>query len=82
MYMYTQINIFQEYESLIEKFILFKRRLLTENRLYFVDAGTHKIEAMQPDGSSRSVILTDSSAHFFAVSPYHQYLYYTDWNQQ
>lgn len=52
-----------------------------ENRLYFVDAGTHKIEAMQPDGSSRSVILTDSSAHFFAVSPYHQYLYYTDWNQ-
>lgn len=76
------MNIFQEYESLIEKFILFKRRLLTENRLYFVDAGTHKIEAMQPDGSSRSVILTDPSAHFFAVSPYHQYLYYTDWNQQ
>nr|XP_022327034.1 low-density lipoprotein receptor-related protein 4-like [Crassostrea virginica] len=53
-----------------------------ENRLYFVDAGTHQIEAMQPDGSSRSVILTDTAAHFFAISPYQQYLYYTDWNQQ
>jgi hypothetical protein len=56
--------------------------MLVENRLYFVDAGTHKIEAMQPDGTSRTTILTDSSAHFFAVSPYQQYLYYTDWNQQ
>lgn len=47
-----------------------------------MDAGTHKIEAMQPDGSSRTVILTDPAAHFFAVSPYQQYLYYTDWNRE
>lgn len=50
--------------------------------MYFVDAGTDKIEVMDLDGGHRKTIYTETGAHFFAISIYQQYLYYTDWTKQ
>lgn len=53
-----------------------------ENNLYFVDAGTDNIEVMDLNGLNRHVIYHEANAHFFAISIYQQYLYYTDWTKQ
>ena len=55
---------------------------LTENRLYFVDGGLHKIEVMDLQGGNRRVILQDSSSHFFSLDIFGRYIYYTDWNEK
>jgi len=56
--------------------------VLPENNIYFVDAGTDKIEVMDLNGHNRRIIYTEGGAHFFAISIYQQYLYYTDWTKQ
>ncbi|CAC5407328.1 LRP5_6 [Mytilus coruscus] len=52
-----------------------------ENKLYFVDAGTDKIESTDLNGGSRHTIYTETGSHFFAISIFQQYLYYTDWTE-
>ncbi|XP_063415706.1 low-density lipoprotein receptor-related protein 4-like [Mytilus trossulus] len=51
------------------------------NKLYFVDAGTDKIEVMGLGGENRQTIYTETGSHFFALSLYQQYIYYTDWTK-
>ncbi|CAG2249585.1 unnamed protein product [Mytilus edulis] len=52
-----------------------------ENKLYFVDAGTDKIESTDLNGGSRHTIYTETGSHFFAISIFQQYFYYTDWTE-
>ncbi|XP_059146362.1 low-density lipoprotein receptor-related protein 4-like [Physella acuta] len=53
----------------------------TTNMLYFVDGGLGTLETMDLNGANRRVILRDSSAHFFSLDVFGDYLYYTDWNR-
>lgn len=55
---------------------------LSDNKLYFVDGGTHLLEVMDMDGGNRQTVMKDAGAHFFAIDVFKNYLYYTDWNQQ
>ncbi|XP_033742175.1 LOW QUALITY PROTEIN: low-density lipoprotein receptor-related protein 4-like [Pecten maximus] len=52
-----------------------------DNKLYFCDAGTNKIEVMNTDGSNRQVLFEDSGAHFFGVDTDEQYIYFSDWTK-
>ena len=56
--------------------------LSTENRLYFVDGGTHKLEVVDLEGGNRHLILQDSDSHFFSLDVFGKYIYYTDWNHK
>ncbi|OWF45722.1 low-density lipoprotein receptor-related protein 4-like [Mizuhopecten yessoensis] len=52
-----------------------------DNKLYFCDAGTNKIEVMNTDGSSRQVLFEDSGAHFFGVDTDEEFIYFSDWTK-
>ncbi|KAL3836576.1 hypothetical protein ACJMK2_021998 [Sinanodonta woodiana] len=51
--------------------------------IFWCDAGTEKIERANVDGSQRQVIYqAQQPAHFFGITLYQYYLYYTDWEQR
>ncbi|KAF5890991.1 low-density lipoprotein receptor-related protein 1B-like, partial [Clarias magur] len=50
-----------------------------ENKLYWCDARTHRIERINLDsGKEREIILKDNNADLFTIAVYGAYLYWTD----
>lgn len=50
-----------------------------ENKLYWCDARTHRIERIHLDsGKEREIILKDNNADLFSVAVYGSYLYWSD----
>lgn len=52
------------------------------NKLYWIDGKTMKIESAQLDGSGRTTLLHETSAHYFGIALYSNQLYFTDWNRR
>ena len=52
---------------------------LTEQVMYWGDAQLDKVEKANLDGSGRTLILTETPAHYFAFSLSPDYIYFTDW---
>lgn len=56
--------------------------LSTENKIYFADGGLNRIESMGLNGENRREVLRDEGAHFYAISVFENFIYYTDWNEK
>lgn len=50
------------------------------NRLYFVDAGTKKIESINLDGSGRRTVTDNGLKHPFGIDVHGDKMYWTDWD--
>ena len=62
-----------------------KLRIVFDNAddvMYWGDAGLHRVETAKLDGSSRTIILTSTTAYYFGMAIDSEYLYYTDWTHQ
>jgi hypothetical protein len=53
--------------------------LVADQRLYWADAGTDKVETIKLDGSDRHQLLfVSSNHHFYGIALYKDALYFTD----
>lgn len=54
----------------------------SNNRLYFVDAGTKALEFVNFDGTGRNRLIADSLQHPFGIDVYEDNIYWSDWDLQ
>ncbi|RUS89222.1 hypothetical protein EGW08_003032, partial [Elysia chlorotica] len=52
----------------------------TDDRLYWVDAGTHALESCSMDGKDRRVIVASGLQHPFGATVFGSLVYWTDWD--
>ncbi|GFS19120.1 low-density lipoprotein receptor-related protein 4 [Elysia marginata] len=51
-----------------------------DDRIYWVDAGTHALESCSLDGKDRKVIIRSGLQHPFGVTVFESTVYWTDWD--
>lgn len=71
--------------SIVSENLLFPNGLAidhSDNRLYFVDAGTKALEYVNFDGTGRHRFLTEGIAHPFGLDIYEKLVYWSDWDLQ
>jgi hypothetical protein len=56
--------------------------LVSDQWMYWGDAGTHNIERARLDGSERKVIFYNANSHYFSMLLYSNNLFYTDWQHR
>lgn len=54
----------------------------SNNRLYFVDAGTKALEFVNFDGTGRNRLIGDQLQHPFGIDVYEKNVYWSDWDLQ
>lgn len=54
----------------------------SNNRLYFVDAGTKALEFVNFDGTGRNRLIADGLHHPFGIDVYEKSIYWSDWDLQ
>lgn len=69
-------------KSIVSKHIKYPNGLSIDhsnNRLYFVDSGSKKLEYVNFDGSGRKTVIEDYLEHPFGIDIYDRKVYWTDW---
>jgi low-density lipoprotein receptor-related protein 4 len=54
----------------------------SNNRLYFVDAGTKVLEFVNFDGTGRNRLITDNIQHPFGIDVFEKSIFWSDWETQ
>ena len=52
----------------------------TVDRIWWADAKLHTIESADIKGQHRQIILSEQIKHPFALTVFHNYMYWTDWD--
>ena len=54
----------------------------TLDRLWWADAKLHTIESSDMFGTQRKIVLSEDIHHPFALTVFHNYMYWTDWEKE
>lgn len=74
-----------ERTSIVSENLLYPNGLaidFSNNRLYFVDAGTKAVEFVNFDGTGRNRLIADGLQHPFGIDVYEKNIYWSDWDLQ
>lgn len=71
--------------SIVSENLLYPNGLaidFSNNRLYFVDAGTKALEYINFDGTGRNRLISDNLQHPFGLDVYDKTVFWSDWDTQ